>query len=411
VPLTENQTEENQQAAAGEYKPLLLRFLARLCVAVTLGVMLLVGVELFSYFRYRRVVHEDLEPAARLDADDNETPAERQYWREFDQSNKVTYHQYVLWRRLPYAGQTISINADGVRRTLHTQCDDKTFTIWMFGDSVMWGSGTTDEDTIPSLVAQLYEQAGHPVCIVNYGEKGWSNSQELIAVLEELKHATHKPDLVFFYDGGTEAFTAYQNRRPDVHSNFNAFRNFLDNWSNTQKAGFAYLRQTNTFRLLDRVAVKAPLQGPRDQGTKRAGLDSATLSAEVIENYLENMEIVRLLGKQYGFRAVFAWYPNLAVGHKEQTSYEQQVLALEYQKFPNLGDMYRAVYERGREIHRPDFYDLENVADDHKETLYRGISHMRPEGNRVVAQQIFNILQKPPASAAPEPVHSNAPMK
>jgi hypothetical protein len=342
-----------------------------------------------------------LEPAVKLDLDGNENPAEREYWREFDQSNKVTYHQYVLWRRAPYPGQMISIDADGVRHTLHTQCDGKTFTIWMFGDSVMWGSGTADEDTIPSLVAEQYEKAGHPVCIVNYGEKGWSNSQELIQLIEQLKHATRKPDLVFFYDGGTEAFSAYQSGKPDVHSNFNQFKKFLDGWADTQKAGFSYLRQTNTYRLLERVAVKSPFESSPKNGAqgkggqKREPLDAATLSAEVIDNYLQNVEIINSLGKQYGFRAIFAWYPNLAVGHKVQTPYEQQILALEYQKFPNLGQMYQAVYERGREIHRPDFFDLENAVDDQTVTLYRGISHMRPEGNRFVAEKIFNILQGP----------------
>ena len=170
----------------------------------------------------------------------NESPAERQYWKEFKQANKVTYHPWVLWRRKPYDGQFISIDQDGIRRTLHTQCDDKAFTIWMFGDSVMWGAGAPDADTIPSYIAADYEKAGHPVCIVNYAEKGYANTQEVIALIEELKHARRKPDEVLFYDGGTEAFTAYQSGPVDVHSNYLSFKNFLDNWGAYEKAGFGY---------------------------------------------------------------------------------------------------------------------------------------------------------------------------
>src|SRR5208282_5072615 len=170
--------------------------------------------------------------------------ADRKYWEEYDQSNKVVYHQYVLWRRAPYQGDLISINRDGVRQTLHTQCDEKTPAIWMFGDSVMWGVGTPDAETIPSLIAQRYKDAGKPVCVVNYAEKGWSNTQEMIALIELLKHATRKPDVVLFYDGGTEAYAAYQSGQADVHSNLTLFKNFLASWGTTHEAGFSYFRQT-----------------------------------------------------------------------------------------------------------------------------------------------------------------------
>ncbi len=377
---------------AEQYKALLKYFGVRLCVAVTLGVILLGAVELYSYKRYLHYGRDVLEPAAQLDLADSGSAAESEYWKEFQQSNQVLYHQYVLWRRAPYRGELISINQDGVRRTFHTQCDGHTFTIWMFGDSVMWGGGAPDAETIPSLIALDYEKAGKPVCIVNYGEKGWSNTQEMVGLIEQLKHATRRPDIVLFYDGGTEAFAAYQSGQADVHSNFNLFRNFLDSWGDTQKASFSYLRQTNTYRLLDRIAVKKPFHGERDEAPKP--LDAETLSAAVIENYVQNMDIVNLLARQYGFRAIFAWYPNLAVGHKELTPYEQQVLRIEYQKFPNLGLMYKGVYNRSGEIKRPDFYNLEDIVDDQKSSIYVGISHMKPEGDKIVADRLFDILER-----------------
>ena len=67
----------------------------------------------------------------------------------------------------------------------------------------------------------------------------------------------------------------------------------------------------------------------------------------------------------------------MAVGHKELTPYEQQMLRMEYQKFPDLGSMYQAVYKRGREINRPDFYYLGDLLDDQKSFPLRG--HLAPE--------------------------------
>jgi hypothetical protein len=101
------------------------------------------------------------------------------------------------------------------------------------------------------------------------------------------------------------------------------------------------------------------------------------------------------LAKQYGFRAIFAWYPNMPVGHKALTPYEQQVLNMEYQKFPGLDQMYQATYQRGRAINRPDFHYLGDLLDDQKDSLYVGISHLKPEGNQIVADRLFDILEHP----------------
>lgn len=376
------------------YVSLFRSFCLRLCVVVTLGVLLLAAVELYSYRHYRQSAAEALEPAVKLDLAQNASAGDREFWKEFEQANRVVYHQYVLWRRAPYSGDLISINADGVRRTLHTHCQGKAFTIWTFGDSVMWGAAAPDAGTIPSYLALDYENAGMPACIVNYAEKGWSNTQETVALIELLKHATRKPDLVLFYDGGSEAFAAYQNGEADVHSNFGQVKNFLDNWHTTQTPNFNYFRQTNTYRLLARIAARAPFHHLPQPSASNP--DTETLSQAVIENYLQNMDIVGLLAKQFGFRPVFAWYPNLTVGHKEMTSYEQEVLRLSDREFPGLSAMYRAVYQRGHEIRRPEFHELDHLVDDQKASLYVGISHMKPEGNRIAADRLFDLLQTKP---------------
>jgi len=139
--------------------------------------------------------------------------SEREYWRQFDAAGRFTYKPYVLWPRKPSRGSMISVSEDGIRRTSHTECNDRSFTIWMFGDSNLWGAGATDDETIASFLAGDYERAGRKVCVVNYGEGGWENTQEVIELIEKLKHSLRKPDVVIFYDGGTEVFTAYQSSR------------------------------------------------------------------------------------------------------------------------------------------------------------------------------------------------------
>jgi hypothetical protein len=393
VPLTETSTEASTTpVSAPSYWPLLKRFAVRLCVAITLAVFILAAVEVYSYLRFHPNVNA-LELAAKLEIQQNESPAEREYWSEFKKANKVTYHPWVLWRRQPFQGDLISIDQDGIRRTLHNHCDDPAATtIWMFGDSVMWGAGAPDADTIASDIAADYEKAGHPACIVNYAEKGYANTQEVIGLMEELKHAKRKPNEVLFYDGGTEAFTAYQSGQVDVHSNYLSFKNFLDNWGAYEKAGFAYFGQTNTARFLKKMGAKA--QGQSKQAKPATPtLDIGAASKAIVDNYSQNMDIVNLLAKQYNFRPLFVWYPNMAVGHKLLTPYEQQVLESEYRQFPGLGVIYKATYDRARELNRPDLINLEDLLDDQKDSMYVGISHLKPEGNKIAADRLFEILQ------------------
>ncbi len=397
MPLTSNaHTVESQTGSMPEYRSLLKSFAIRLCIAVTLGVILLATVEVLSYIRFRHYgQNDDLEPAVKLDLSERGSAQDREYWREFDQANKVVYEQYVLWRKAPYHGELISINQEGVRRTLHTQCDARTATIWMFGDSVTWGFGTPDAGTIPSLLAYDYEKAGRPVCVVNYGEKGWFSTQEMIALIELLKHTPRKPDIVLFYDGGSDAFTAYQSGQADTHSNFRSFQDFLNNWSTRRQPGFGYFSQTNTYRLLEKIAAKAPFHAKPSDAPSGAS-NTATLAGEVIENYVQNIDIINSLAKQYSFRAIFTWYPNLAVGHKQLTAYEQQVLRFTDRDFPDMRVMYQEVYSRSREINRPNFYNLADVVDDQHSSLYLGISHMKPEGNQIMADRLFDLLEGKP---------------
>jgi hypothetical protein len=370
-------------------------FALRFCVAVTLGLLLLIAVEVYTY--WRGMENQDTMEADAEAAVVQGTPEEREYWREQQSAQKVQYEPYVLWRRAPFNGSAISINGDGVRRTLHTHCDARTFTIWMFGDSVMWGLGSPDSETIPSLVAADYEKADRPVCIINYGEKGWANTQELIALVEQLKRTDHEPDAVLFYDGGTEAFAAYENRQVDVHSRYLEFKNYFEGLSADKKPGFSYLRRSNTYRRLEVIAARLSARLGKDEiRVSFSESEAQTLASGIMQNYQQNMDIIRLLGKQYRFRPIFVWYPNLAVGHKRLTEDEAELSRRLERKFPGWELVYGAAYERCRSLSRPDLYYLGDLLDDVQFSLYRGIDHLNAAGNRIAADRLFQILENPP---------------
>lgn len=68
------------------------------------------------------------------------------------------HHSYVGWRRLPYRGETITIDENGIRSTYADPAATPTKTIACVGGSTMWGPGATDEHTIPSALAKLHPE-------------------------------------------------------------------------------------------------------------------------------------------------------------------------------------------------------------------------------------------------------------
>jgi len=143
VPLTETPTEATTTAPTMQYWSLIKHFAVRLCVSITLVVLLLVGVEFYSYLRFHPNVNA-LELAAKLEIAQNESPAEREYWSEFKKANKVTYHPWVLWRRQPFNGELITIEV-AIGRA-HGECEPGITSYqtrvrerrWALGDSVGW---------------------------------------------------------------------------------------------------------------------------------------------------------------------------------------------------------------------------------------------------------------------------------
>src|SRR5215471_4273247 len=81
-------------------------------------------------------------------------PIQQKHSKEFDEI-KTQYEPSVLWRGVPYKGETITINEDGTRDTPGSQCDKEAYTVFTFGGSAMWGAGATDADTIPAKLASM----------------------------------------------------------------------------------------------------------------------------------------------------------------------------------------------------------------------------------------------------------------
>jgi lysophospholipase L1-like esterase len=317
-----------------------------------------------------------------------------EYVREAPDAEQTQYRPYVIWRRAPFSGKTINVDSDGIRKTWYTSCGPGDRTIWMFGDSALWGTGSPDWETIPSHLAKLYSESGHGLCINNFGEKGWVSTQETIQLMLALKRTTKRPDLVIFYDGVSDSMVPYPSNVADSHTNFDAMKTIVEEGPSEHRAGFAYLKHSNTYHVLGmlqkqfRASAASPEKG-------RTGLSIADVSASTSDNYQKNIEIVEALSQHYGIRCLFVWQPVLFVGNKPRSEDEQGIArAAENELHSGTSQLIQATYDRVKGMSRPDFLYLGDVFSGEAGTMFVDFRHASPEGNRVIAGRIFKFAEQ-----------------
>ncbi len=364
-------------------------FAVRFCVCVTILVALLIFGETISYLDLKYTAAVEIPPPPSIYEGQ---PWASRYWAEWKATiNSLQYQSYVTWRRAAFAGETINVDTAGIRKTSYSSCDGSDYTIWIFGNSSLWGTGVPDWDTIPSLLAKKYADGGRKVCVTNFGEKAWVSTQELIELMLSLKQAPRSPDLVIFYDGVTDSYLPYQSDIPDAHFNFLQTKRGFESLGNNG-ASLDYLKRTNTYRTL--MELRSMLVG----GT--AGHDRAHLTSEELNsmaettyrNYLKNIRLADLLAREYGFRCVFFWQPTLLAGHKPLTADELRLRQSEVNDHPGSDAVVQATYNLFGNYRNENFFDLANTFDKDPEARFIDFSHLGPAGNQIIADRMYAVL-------------------
>lgn len=340
----------------------LRQFAAKLCVSTTLAIGLLAAGECVAYLCLTK-------------------PGPYKEYRAYVVSR--VGHPLLKW---------VSIDADGLRRTYYSHCEANAYTIWIFGSSGLWAQFNRDWDTIPSLVAKHYEESGRRVCVKNYGEPGWVNTQEVIELLLELKRATRKPDVVIFYDGSTDAVLPYESDQVDVHLGFPRIKKEFESLETASGSSFEYLRSTNTYVALRSIAGGLKLISNSPVARSISAEQAASMAKQTVDNYLKNMEILDTLSSHYGFHYVCFWEPWLLPELKPLSAEEELIRKRGKWIGPDSAEVIRAAYALVRTVNRPHLVYLGDAFKNHPETLYKDI-HLRTEGNRLVAERISQVLQ------------------
>ena len=373
---------------------------AWLLVGGTLVALMVIDLASSLVLNVFRAQPDEADARARADAYAGATWTDA-YFSEFMESGHVRWEPYVYWRRPPYTGKYINVDADGFRRTWMPE-HPTTMTIFMFGGSTMWGTGARDDFTIPSLVAKQLSTRGISARVVNFGESGYVSTQELIALERALQQGA-RPDAVVFYDGVNDPFPAMQMGVAGIPQNeFNRRREFniLDPTRRADLLAEVFTgplspRQTATYRLASALIRRVGLGKAAGQSSAGAASSlSPSVVADVVRIYRANVRSVEALATAYGFQAAFYLQP--AVFSKQRlTDYERARLNEVAADVPAYLRVYDAIRSDGDLSTDPRFHDLSDIFGSDGRPYFIDAWHLSEDGNAVIAGRMLTDVQRP----------------
>lgn len=299
-------------------------------------------------------------------------------FHEEDSLPPFAWHPYDYWSAQPYKGKYFNIGSDGLRRTFNdvSATGGKPFRIFVFGGSTLYGLGARDDYTIPSFLARDLAKDGiRNIEVFNYGQPGYSSTQEVIRLFLQLRQGD-VPNLVIFYDGVNDTVAAYQYGAAGLTSQeYNRAREFnVLNPKIPSKRLALYTAAAITFvnasalgkvvrgamlyvarplyeyihGWLPRNRAKAtgkimPYWGVVANREMKEGLPRAT-----VETYIRNMLLVEQAGRDLSFKCLFYWQP-IIYWKNPLSHFEKRVVLESGSVYPGLEKVVRATYADAHE--------------------------------------------------------------
>jgi hypothetical protein len=131
------------------------------------------------------------------------------------------------------------------------------------------------------------------------------------------------------------------------------------------------------------------------------GIDAATLSDLLVQEYFENYKIVGALSQKYGFKYFFFLPPEVTLGNKPLTS-EEQEMKRRAEGEAALHKLSTAVYQtlEGEAPKYQNFYSMLHVFDPYDSLMFIDAGHVTPIGNQLIAERMLEVIQATSIAAA-----------
>jgi len=349
-----------------------------LILGVTLILLLLLDTALNSWLpenhQWQRLMPEVSAPDRETMSFFEDASWSEQYFQEHRKAKSNHWESYVYWRRDPFEGQMINIDEQGMRRNWKAQKTAQ-FRIWIFGGSTVWGTGARDDFTLPSVLAKLLDEQGMVAEVSNFGESGYVSTQSLATLLQALQ-TRQTPDLVIFYEGVNDVFSAFQSGEAGLPQNeTHRQKDFrVTDGMNRYLAGFPKVLEG-----VQRLATS---------GSRPDVPEVELLSRQIASVYYNNLKYIAAIGEHQGFAVLGYWQPS--VFSKQQLSDEET-------------QIYHASWVRHRDLQlaadlavnhlfqvEDNFRDLSPILNAQARSLFMDFCHLSELGNQYVAEAMLD---------------------
>jgi len=301
---------------------------------------------------------------------------------------KVEYHDYLIWRRVAFDGKTIKIDKNGFRLNNYDEemVSFKNSDAWFFGGSTMWGSGSRNEDTIPSKFERISN-----IKSINFGETGYTSTQELNLLIKYISFSN--PKIVVFYDGVNDIYHKCRKEnnfysssiekkiKPIVEEkvytdwyNFetkNVLKNNLTIIKNLKKSLIQTFGKKNTSRLFD-----------CDLNEKKSQL--------IVQNLINNWKLAKYLTENQTNPGIFIpILQPVSFLSKSKTEHLDNYTDEVKNQFIYMYKLIKAELKKNNF----NYLDFTSTLDDH-EYFFWDHAHVTPNGNIKIAEAIFKETLK-----------------
>ena len=354
-----------------------------------------IGVALLCVALCDAVLRIALKPAKSLRVDANAVAvarenmaangSERGYWQEHEAARDTQWQPFVYFRRKPYAGTLIHVDAHGFRATVNPTHSEDQRSVWLFGGSTVWGTGVSDAHTLASELARAAS-----VQVLNFGETGYVSAQSQLAFMASLRCTDAvRPDFAVFVDGVNDVYAALQSGVAGTPQN-----------ESNRTAEFNVTRSADAFA----AALLERLDGIRLLERRVRGVEPEreinTLAYQVARNYLAVVSQTRAMAAAEGIQVRFVWQPSV-FDKAQPTDEERGVIGSSLARHRDLQlATTRVLKNLLQNAPDADVLLLDTIFDASSAPIFIDFAHTGLVGNALMAGRLAQELQKVPGNSA-----------
>ncbi len=306
-------------------------------------------------------------------------------YKETRESSVQSYAPWVQFVGTDYSGDFV--NASEGRRWVPDFSDwnngkpsPKTLDVFFFGGSTMFGSGVSDNQTIPSYFRHMLGNRG-TANVYNFGNPWYFSKQESVKFANLLMEGMI-PDVAIFMDGLNDVM--------QKGATLEGAPFYTDALANVfQPSGWfpLLLRHSNIVRAAKMIGMHVPGQSVITGYKLPDDYTPDAAAQELVEKYMQTQALTQSLCEHYNIKCLFVWQP-VPFYH-----YNNPDDSLSYQ---GSSQIFTMVYDRMKKImaNRDNMLFLGNLLENETGQPFVDGFHYSPAFSKKIAQQIHMSLTR-----------------